>query len=133
METRSKAINKKLVPVVEKKVEEAQLTNVNCEIVTDIKQRFNAIKLKQEELLKLQNSLSLSEEVKMFRSKYFKNKNIFNTNAFCSCALKNKSSFLVEWNPDPPSYGSNTVRTTSFSHCEKCNRFNMSDFECGIW
>jgi hypothetical protein len=130
METRSKAINKKLVPVVEKKVEEAQLTNVNCEIVTDIKQRFNAIKLKQEEVLKIQHLLS--EEVKMFRSKYFKNKNILNTNEFCSCAVKRRS-VLVEWNPDPPSYRSKTCRTTSFSHCEKCNRFNMTDFECGIW
>jgi hypothetical protein len=128
METRSKAMNKKLIPVVEKKAEEPQLPIVNCEIVTNLKQRFNTIKLKHEELLKLEKSLS--EEVIMFRSKYFNNENILNTNMTCSCAWKNKSFITIEWNPWPHSCEGKTTRTSSFSCCEKCNRFNISDFGC---
>ena len=131
METRSKAMAKKLIPVVEKKAEEPQLPNVNCEIFIDLKQRVNAIKLKHEELLKLEKSLS--EEVIMFRSKYFNNENILNTNEFCSCAWKNKFYITLEWNPRPHCCESNTTRSSALSHCEKCNRIHISDIEYSLW
>jgi hypothetical protein len=154
METRSKSSNKEIVQdagkiqdtgknkVKGKKVKKTIIKepdnggeepDVNCEIFKNIKQRFDAIKLKHKEIEALEKSLS--EEVIMLRSIYFRNSDILNTNRYCECGREYKRYVDVKWYPyiGTGDVYEKTTRDSSITCCTKCKRIHIGDIKFEVW
>ena len=121
METRSKAMNKKLIPVIVKEVEKPKVKNGNYPDYGELQKSHDKLRRQEAEINRL---IDLNtKELERFRSLYFKNKKNFN-----KCENKNcwRRDISVTWKD----YG---TCSSYVSQCEKCKSFYLRELEPDYW